>query len=121
MDPAGSVETTMVTIDSVIGDRAVAGMKVDVEGSEIEVLRGCERALSEHRIGLIQLEWNTASLAAVGTDRLPVAEHLAKHGYSLYRPDPDGVLVPIRNIRFGADVFASPQGEQAHHLFAPRG
>jgi FkbM family methyltransferase len=114
MDPDGSVETTMVTIDSVIGNRVVAGMKVDVEGSEIEVLRGCERALSEHRIGLIQLEWNTASLSAVGTDRLPVAQQLARHGYALYRPDPYGVLAPIRNMSFGADVFARPEGERAH-------
>ena len=36
LDPGGSAETVMVTIDSVIGDRVVAGMKVDVEGFEIE-------------------------------------------------------------------------------------
>jgi FkbM family methyltransferase len=109
MDPEGSVETTAVTIDSLIGDRQVAGMKVDVEGFEFEVLRGCERALSEHRIQLIQLEWNTASLAAADTDRSPVAIHLAAYGYSLYRPDPDGVLLPIEHPNFGADVFARPK------------
>ena len=109
MDPEGVAETTMVTIDSVIGDRTVAGMKVDVEGFEIEVLRGCERALSEHRIELIQLEWNMTSLSAVGTDRVPVADQLAMHGYALYRPDSDGVLVPIRDPGFGADVFARPR------------
>jgi FkbM family methyltransferase len=41
IDVQGSVETVMVTIDSVVGDRTVAGMKVDVEGFEIDVLRGC--------------------------------------------------------------------------------
>jgi FkbM family methyltransferase len=110
MDPGGVAETTMVTIDSVVEDRTVAGMKVDVEGFEIEVLRGCERALSEHRIGLIQLEWNMMSLGAVGTDRRPVADQLARHGYALYRPDSDGVLVPIGDLGFGADVFARPRG-----------
>jgi FkbM family methyltransferase len=109
IDPRGSTETAIVTIDSLIGDRQVAGMKVDVEGFELEVLRGCERALSEHRIHLIQLEWNTASLAAVGTDRSPVANHLAAYGYSLCRPDPDGVLLPIEHPDFGADVFARPK------------
>jgi FkbM family methyltransferase len=108
MDPEGSTETTIVTIDSLIGDRQVAGMKVDVEGFEFEVLRGCERALSERRIQLIQLEWNTASLAAAGTDRSPVANHLAAYGYSLCRPDPDGVLLPTERPNFGADVFARP-------------
>jgi FkbM family methyltransferase len=108
LDPEGTSETMMVTIDSVIKDRTVAGMKVDVEGFEIEVLRGCERALSEHRIGLIQLEWNAASRAAVGADRRPVADLLAAHGYSLCRPDRAGVLVPLTDSSFGPDVFARP-------------
>jgi FkbM family methyltransferase len=108
VDPEGGVETTLVTIDSIIKDRTVAGMKVDVEGFEIEVLRGCERALSEHRIGLIQLEWNTTSLEAVGADRRPVADLLIGHGYSLSRPDRNGVLVPLTDISFGPDVFARP-------------
>jgi FkbM family methyltransferase len=111
LDPDGPVETRLVTIDSLIGGRRVAGMKIDVEGFEIEVLRGCARALAEHRIGLIQLEWNAASEQALGTDRRPVAELLARHGYQLYRPGPDGRLVPAGDPGFGADVFARPAGE----------
>lgn len=110
LDPNGSVETKVVTIDSVIGTRAVAGMKIDVEGYEIDVLLGCSRALAERRIKLIQLEWNSTSQAAVGTDRLPVAKLLAGHGYGLYRPNSRGTLVPIGDMSFGADVFARPDG-----------
>lgn len=106
LDPLGSVQTRVVTIDSLIGDRRVAGMKVDVEGFEIDVLRGCERALSERRIGLVQLEWNGTSLDAVGGDRQPVADLLAGHGYSLFRPDDSGQLIPLRDVSFGSDVFA---------------
>jgi FkbM family methyltransferase len=108
LDPDGSVDTRMVTIDSIIGDRTVDGMKVDVEGFEIEVLRGCERALSQRRFRLIQLEWNSASSQAVGSDRMPVAELLAKYGYGLYRPRRDGTLMPLDDISFGPDVFACP-------------
>lgn len=108
LDPGGSAEIQMVTIDSIIKDRTVAGMKVDVEGFEFEVLRGCEQALADQRLRLIQLEWNASSTAAVGTDRKPVADLLAKHGYSLYRPSPDGMLVPLTDIGFGPDVFARP-------------
>jgi FkbM family methyltransferase len=108
MDPDGSVVSGVVTIDSIIGNRTVAGMKIDVEGFEIDVLRGCERALSDQRIGLIQLEWNATSQAAVGADRQPVADLLAKHGYSLYRPGRDGTLVSIDDVGFGRDVFARP-------------
>jgi hypothetical protein len=88
-------------------------MKVDVEGFEIEVLRGCARALAEHRIDLIQLEWNAMSEQALGTDRRPVADLLARHGYQLYRPGPDGQLAPAGDLGFGADVFARPAAAPA--------
>jgi FkbM family methyltransferase len=117
LDPRGSagvptVQVEMVTVDSIIGDRFVRGMKVDVEGFEIEVLRGCERALSEHRIGLIQLEWNATCEDALGTDRQPTADFLAKFGYKLYRPDHYGVLNSIDEIGYGPDVFACPRVER---------
>jgi FkbM family methyltransferase len=107
-DPGGIVEIAVITIDSIIGNRTIAGMKVDVEGFEIEVLRGCEKALSEHRVRLIQLEWNATSVRAVGTDRRPVADLLAKHGYSLYAAGPDGSLACLTDMGFRPDVFACP-------------
>jgi FkbM family methyltransferase len=106
--PEGPVVTDLVTVDSLIGDRRVTGMKVDVEGFEIDVLRGAARALAGHRIGLIQIEWNQASTFAVGTDRKPIAELLAGFGYQLFRPDAAGRLAPVGDPQFGADVFASP-------------
>ena len=112
LDTDGPVETRLVTVDSLIGDRSVTGMKIDVEGFEIDVLRGAARALAEQRIGLIQLEWNQASAFTHQTDRRPLAELLAGHGYRLYRPDPAGHLVPITDISFGADVFACPTSSE---------
>jgi len=108
LDPEGRVEAAMVTVDSIIGGCVVAGMKVDVEGFEIEVLKGCERALSEHRIRLIQLEWNASSTTAVGTDRQPLADLLAQYGYGLYRPDGEGGLLSTTDTSFGHDLFARP-------------
>jgi len=113
LDPDGPVRAELVTIDSLIGERYVTGMKIDVEGFEIEVLRGCRRALAAHRIGLIQLEWNQASALALGSDRRPVAELLARHGYRLYRPNAAGHLVPVADPGYGADVFARPALEEA--------
>jgi FkbM family methyltransferase len=107
LDPEGDVETAMVTVDSIINGRTVDGMKIDVEGFELEVLRGCEQALSESRIRLIQLEWNSTSQSATGSDRRPVAELLARFGYHLYRPDELGNLVAIEDLSWGSDVFAS--------------
>jgi FkbM family methyltransferase len=107
LSPRGPVVTELVTVDSLIGDRRVAGMKIDVEGFEIDVLRGAARALADQRIGLIQVEWNQLSASAVGTDRRPAAELLAAHGYRLYRPDATGRLIPT-DPGYGADVFACP-------------
>ena len=111
--PAVTELVTLVTVDSLIGDRRVTGMKVDVEGFEIDVLRGAARALADRRIGLIQLEWNEMSTVSLGVDRRPVAELLAGYGYQLYRPDMKGHLVPAREPGFGADVFACPATEDA--------
>jgi FkbM family methyltransferase len=104
----GLAVTELVTIDSLIGDRSVAGMKVDVEGFELDVLRGAARALAEHRIALLQIEWNYASLLATGQDRRPAAELLAGYGYRLFRPDAAGRLAPVADPGYGADVFAVP-------------
>lgn len=114
-DPSGAASTEVVTVDSLIGEKIVSGMKVNVEGFEIEVLRGCEKALQEQRIRLIQLEWNHECLRSLGIDREPVADLLAEHGYALYRPTNEGDLVPLTNLEFGPDVFAKPSGDPRGH------
>jgi FkbM family methyltransferase len=108
LSPHGAVVIELVTIDALIGDRRVAGMKIDVEGFEIDVLRGAVRALADHRIDLIQIEWNEMSTVSLGSDRRPIAELLADHGYRLHRPDATGRLIPVAEPGFGADVFATP-------------
>lgn len=108
IDPNGSMVVPLVTLDLLLGDRVADGVKIDVEGFEIDVLRGCEASLAERRIKLIQLEWNEACRDAVDSDRQPVADLLAKYGYRLFRPDRSGTLQPIDRPGFGPDVFASP-------------
>ena len=110
LDPSGDTEVAMVILDDVIGARHVRGMKIDVEGFELEVLRGCRAALSERRIDLLQLEWNDASMNSTGLDRKPIADILDEFGDLLYRPDSSGELVPLASAEsYGADVFAKPE------------
>ena len=112
IDPGGEAEVEMVTLDSLIGDRPVAGLKVDVEGFELQVLEGAAGALADQRIALMQLEWNDTSMDAVGANRDPVAELLDGHGYELLWPDGRGALAPrpasartpVQNL------FAAPRG-----------
>jgi FkbM family methyltransferase len=95
------------TLDNLLGGRYAAGVKIDVEGAERLVLEGAGRALSEHRIGVLQLEWNGMSQRVLNETRAPVADLLTGHGYVLVRPDRHGVLRPTdASAGSDVDVFA---------------
>ncbi len=96
------------TLDTILGDRVGAGVKIDVEGAERLVLEGGSAALAQQRIGLLQLEWNDCSESLLGETREPVVQLLRGHGYELFRPDADGVLRATDGAGYGADLFARP-------------
>jgi len=96
-----------MTLDAVIGERHVAGVKIDAEGTERLVLEGACRALAERRIKMLQLEWNYSSKKVLGETREPLAALLSTAGYKLWRPNEEGHLVePVTSFEFGRDVFA---------------
>jgi FkbM family methyltransferase len=107
-----SEEVPVLTLDGLVGDRTVDGLKVDVEGAELLVMKGARRLLEEQRIKLIQLEWNESSLDLLNEDRTPIAELLASNGYSLFRADERGRLAPLSDLGFGEDVFAKPNSAE---------
>jgi FkbM family methyltransferase len=101
------VEVEVDTLDNLLGERFAAGVKVDVEGAERLVLEGARRALSERRIGALQIEWNAASRRLLGETRAPVAEILAEYDYVIMRPDDRGVLHETAVPQFSdEDLFA---------------
>jgi FkbM family methyltransferase len=107
LDPAGDVQVDVITVDNLLRGRIASGVKIDVEGHEMDVLSGCVESLASHRIGLLQIEWNRSSETAVGTDRTPVADLLTGFGYRLYRPTPEGLLTDAgSHPAYGPDVFA---------------
>ena len=67
-------------------------LKIDVEGFELEVLRGAQRMLSEGRIVAIQFEFNEMNV--VGRVFVGDFFHLLGPTYTLYRLLPHG-LMPI--------------------------
>lgn len=101
------VPVSLRTLDDVIGDQFVAGVKIDVEGAERLVLEGAQIALGEARIAVLQLEWNRSSMSLLGEDRSPAAKLLLDHGYRFFRPDGKGRLMPAAFDTFCPDIFAA--------------
>jgi FkbM family methyltransferase len=98
-------EVTVTTLDDVLGDRTAAGVKIDVEGFELDVVLGAARALGEQRVGILQLEWNSMARERFGRRRDEIAHALQDANYVLARPDHQGRLRPTVPDE-GPDVFA---------------
>ena len=104
----GSVEAR--TLDELLANVSIRGMKIDVEGNERLVLEGSTAALESGRVELIQLEWNSTSLAALDEDRRPLAELLRAAGFTLFQVEDFQLVGPLDEPTFGGDVFAARRG-----------
>lgn len=103
----GGVEVTATTLDALLGDRSAVA-KIDVEGAEELVLAGARKALGEHRIKLLQLEWVVNERLGI-SDRVNAQTILDDAGYKLFVPDRFGVLSPLGDRPFTSlNVFAMP-------------
>jgi len=80
-EDAGAVRIPCTTLDAVIGQELVAGLKIDVEGAEFRVLKGAERLLRSRAIGLIQMECNQMSEENFGESRDESVAFLSSCGY----------------------------------------
>ncbi len=98
-----SVKVRTKRLDDFIKARVVALLKIDVEGAELQVLQGTERALGEHRIKAVVYE--DFNFATSG-----IAEYLMNFGFSVFhlagsvlRPRVSAVVPGFRQIPRGRD------------------
>lgn len=85
--PVGVEVVEQTTLDEALGDRVPALVKIDVEGAELEVLRGARQALLRHRPALL-IEVNDPEGLNVLLDEL---------GYQQVRYEPSTrAFTPIR-------------------------
>ena len=111
-DPDRGIIVEAITLDDILGDRT-ASVKIDVEGAERLVLEGATRALSEHRIPMMQIEWSPyRAQQTLGGTPSALAEILRGHGYVLYWPDmaaPPQLHALQGDTSPTTDVFAFPR------------
>ena len=83
----------VTTLDIYCAERGVASidlLKIDVEGFELNVLRGAERLLREGRVSAIQFEFNEMNV--VGRTFVADFMNLLKRDYQFHRALPHGLL-----------------------------
>jgi FkbM family methyltransferase len=81
------VSVQVAPLDQVIGNQPVDFIKIDVQGREMEVLRGMEAMLREGRPPRIYFEYWPEGLRRSGYDPLDVIRLLESHRYSVTQPD----------------------------------
>lgn len=74
---ATSIAVETVKLDTLIGDRHIGVLKIDIEGHELPAFRGAERALTDRRIRDVFFE----ELAPLPT---PASEFLTERGYEIF-------------------------------------
>ncbi len=99
---AGTVRVPSLTLDSILERRNISHVflvKVDVQGFELEVLRGLVRTLREQRVLYVLLEFWPRGMRQHGLDAYEVLSLLHRHGYTLF---------DSRALRLGGEASAEP-------------
>lgn len=95
-----AVEVAVTTLDELTAGRMPALVKIDVEGAELDVLRGGEHLLASKPAPTIIIELN-GLCEQFGASPTMIRDHLARFGYTLYEYDGrSNELTP-----FAADVL----------------
>jgi FkbM family methyltransferase len=104
-----SVEVQSITLDTYLetqGIQHIAYMKIDVEGFELQVLKGAKELLENKKVDIIQLEINQ-QLNNAGTKVNDLLFFLENHGYNLYSYETvSRCLIPIQYKRERENYFA---------------
>jgi FkbM family methyltransferase len=90
-----SVEIPAVTLDEYCAAQGIAHidyLKLDVEGVEIEALKGARRLLAAKAIDWVQFEISRKMLEGAGTTARAVFDFLIEAGYEAHRIAPNGAI-----------------------------
>lgn len=83
----GTEEVEVTTVDGFMAEQGidfVHFLKVDVEGHDLEVIKGAKRALSSSRVAIIQIEVGVGQLDRNQPSLEQIRNYVAPMGYYLY-------------------------------------
>jgi FkbM family methyltransferase len=88
--------TTLDRYAAAAGVSVIDGVKIDVMGAELSVLRGATQLLKEARIRLIQTDSLERLMASLGASTVDLKRYLADFGFTPFRAeDPGAGPVPL--------------------------
>jgi FkbM family methyltransferase len=79
-----SVTVEAVRVDDVVDAPRVDVVKIDVEGHELQAMRGMERILRANKDIKLFIEFNPGTLKSAGVSSVDFFDFLAGHGFKLY-------------------------------------
>jgi FkbM family methyltransferase len=92
----GAIQVPVARIDDLLIGRCPFAMKIDVEGFELQALRGAAATLRDRRLKAIIIELADWILTRYGTSAQEVRSLLESRGFHLYNYDPfNRTLAPI--------------------------
>lgn len=104
-----------VTLDAYAAQQGIGRidlMKIDVEGAELQALRGARGILSTKPRPTMVIEFCEKNQRAYGSTRTKLAEYLYAEGFELLRITPEGLrpYEPRADDDFNFNVLAQPRG-----------
>ncbi len=113
----GALEIPLDTIDRLCAERGFEPdlIKIDVEGYELEVLRGAERVLSQGKPDLF-LEAHPRALERLGASAVQVHAVLAQHGYRVFDSEARPISRRAFERRRGVGRYQALAGERARSM-----
>ncbi|MEX5637539.1 FkbM family methyltransferase [Parafrankia sp. FMc2] len=117
-DAVPDVTTAMTTLDTYSTENRVPALiKIDVEGFELDVLRGAEELLRTSRPAIL-LEVVPSHLARRGTNSKELVGFLRELNYTIYNLTPRG-LKPAYGTVYTTNVLAlSPEWDRLDYIVA---
>jgi FkbM family methyltransferase len=116
------VEVVPLDDEAALAERAVALLKIDVEGAEGDVLLGARHVLARSHDLIIQFEYSHKNLSDASYGRLEEAVAMARGlGFALFEVNTERVLVELQSApplkqRFSGNLYMARPGRPTQRL-----